>query len=217
MNQERIKIALVDDHNLVRKSLRLLLESYKGVFDIRFEAVDGVDLTEQLFLLNEDELPEIILLDINMPRMDGIDAAIWLKKNYPNIKIIILSLSVNNELIIKMVKIGVSAYLSKEIDSDVLIAAIKSVHKSGSYQTAEVYNALLQRIKNEDNNVYISPNEKSFISHLASDLTYAEIAKLMNVSPRTVDGYRENLFHKTKTSSRMGLVIYAIKNKLIEI
>src|SRR6187431_2447829 len=196
----KISIGIVDDHQLFLKSLSLMLKSFK-VYDVVAEAVNGKELQEKI--LQSDVIPSIMLIDVNMPVMNGIETAKWLHTNYPQIKLVALSMNDNDAIIIDMIKAGCCAYLLKETHPDELERALQEIHSKG-YYNADASNINFRRLlQSEKDSLNISEKEKLFLQHACSDLTYKEIAALMFLSERTIDGYRESLFGKLKVQSRV--------------
>lgn len=213
MLKEKIKIALVDDHSLFRSGLASLLSEFEEL-EIVFEATNGADL--QLKLKKHEDI-QLILMDINMPIMDGYAATKWVKEQYPTIYILALSMFDDEKSIINMIKSGANGYLLKESKSTEVLIAIKAMIERGIYINELVSGRLFVSVKNENPRHVLTEKELAFLQHCSTELTYKEIAGLMNVSPRTVDNYRESLFAKLNLKSRTGLVVYGIKNNLIKI
>ncbi|WP_029287598.1 response regulator transcription factor [Pedobacter sp. R20-19] len=208
-----ISIAIVDDHTLFRSGLASLLDEFDEI-KVLFEGINGLDLQNKI--KNHPDL-QLILMDINMPVMDGYAATKWVKENYPNINILALSMLEDEKAIIGMLKAGAGGYMLKESTPIDLLNAIKAITEKGFYVNDLVSGRLLVALKDGDAKPIFSARELTFLQHCSSELTYREIADLMNVSPRTVDNYRESLFAKLNIKSRTGLVVYAIKNNLIKI
>lgn len=211
--EEQIKIAIVDDHTLFRNGLSALLKEFEGI-QIVFEANNGIHMQE---MLKKHDLPDVILMDINMPMMDGYATTKWLKENYPQLKVLALSMFEDDKAVIGMIKNGACGYVLKESKPSEVMAAILSIYKKGSYINELVSGKLIHSIANHIADTHFSKNELEFLKLCCSELTYKEIADLMFVSPRTVDNYREALFSKLNIKSRTGLVLYAIKNGLIKL
>lgn len=209
--EEKIKIAIVDDHTLFRNGLSILLKEF-DVIELVFEANNGLHLQE---MLGKHPLPDVILMDINMPQMDGYQATKWLKENHPQLKVLALSMFEEDKAVIGMIKNGASGYILKESKPSEVLAAIISIVKKGSYINELVSGKLIHSMANPLADTRFSKNELEFLKLCCSELTYKEIADLMFVSPRTVDNYREALFSKLNIKSRTGLVLYAIKNGLV--
>ncbi|RZL45832.1 MAG: response regulator transcription factor [Pedobacter sp.] len=209
----RFQIALVDDHTLFRSGLASLLNEFEEV-EIVFEATNGVDL--QTKILKHTDV-QLILMDINMPVMDGFTTTKWMKENYPQVYILALSMFEDEKSIINMIKAGANGYMLKESKSSELLIAIKTMIEKGFYINELVSGRLIASVKNDTPKNILTEKELTFLQHCSTELTYKEIAGLMNISPRTVDNYRESLFAKLNLKSRTGLVVYGIKNDLIKI
>ncbi|MFW0718142.1 response regulator [Pedobacter sp. N23S346] len=213
MPAQSISIAIVDDHTLFRSGLASLLDEFDEI-EVVFEGIHGLDLQQKI--KNHPDV-QLILMDISMPVMDGFAATKWTKDNYPDVKILALSMLEDEKAIIGMLKAGAGGYMLKESTPIDLLIAIKAIVEKGFYVNDLVSGRLLVALKDGDTKPVFSARELTFLQHCSSELTYREIADLMNVSPRTVDNYRESLFAKLNIKSRTGLVVYAIKNKLITI
>jgi DNA-binding NarL/FixJ family response regulator len=215
---------LVDDHKLFRKGLISLIEMVCGNCVILFEADNGLDLQQKLNRQNE---PDILLMDINMPLMDGFATVEWLNENFPLVKILVVSMVEKEASIVRMLKLGVKGYLSKDVEPAVLGEALNAIMNKGFYYTDFITGKLVHALNhNSDNDKdkkksdtmrLMNEREKEFLLLACSELTYNEIAAKMFVSPKTVDGYRNALFEKFNVKSRVGLVLFAIKNGLVEI
>lgn len=210
---ETIPIALVDDHRLFRSGISSLINDFKK-YSIIFEAGDGLEMIEKL---NFHSNPKIVLLDINMPRMDGAASANWLRTNRPDIGIIVLSMVGDAEQVLAMVKLGVKGYLLKDSEPHEVQEALEKVALGEVYYPEFVTRHLINNINAQPHLIKLNQRELEFLKYAGTELTYKEIADAMNVSARTVDGYRDQLFEKLQIKSRVGLVLYAIKNKLIDL
>ncbi len=212
-------IVLTDDHVLLRNGLASLVKSLGH--NVLFEANNGKDFIAKL---NPEKIPDIILLDINMPEMDGYETASWLKENHPEIKVLALTMYDNENAIIRMLNCGAKGYILKDSDPDELELAIDSMMAKGHYYTEMVNNKLLIALgkqEEEKNELKILLNlndkEKHFLELCCTELTYKEIAEKMFISHRTVDNYRDVLFEKLHLKTRVGLVMFAIKNGIVTI
>ena len=192
--QKKTQIVLVDDHVLLRTGLSALVGSFHNC-SVLFEANNGKDFIEKL---NPDMPPDIVLMDINMPEMDGYETAAWLKNNYPLVKVVALSMYDNENSIIRMFRAGVKGYILKDPDPSELEAAINSVITKGYYYTELVTGRLIHSINvldEEDNNVknlvQLNDREIQFLKLVCSELTYKEIADKMVLSPRTIDAMNQ--------------------------
>ncbi len=211
-------VVLVDDHVLLRNGLASLIESF-GNYKVLFEANNGKAFIEKL---NPKALPELVLMDINMPEMDGYETCLWLKNNYPDIKVLALSMYDNENAVIRMFKAGAKGYILKDCEPAELRAALKAVITKGFYYSEMVTGKLIHTINTLDENnsqakniIKLNDREITFLKLACTELTYKEIADKMFVSPRTIDGYRDDLFEKLNIKTRVGLVMYAIKNGII--
>jgi len=217
--QTNSTIALADDHVLLRNGLADLLT--KQGYNVLFQANNGEEFLDKL-KINPD--PDIVLLDINMPQKDGYDTALWLKRNKPDIKILALSMYDDENAIIRMLKNGAKGYILKDAEPAELKAAIESVLTKGFHFSEMVTGKLIHSINTideEDNETKstlgLNEREITFLKLAATELTYKEIAEQMHLSPRTIDGYRDALFEKLDIKSRVGLVLFAIKNGIVTI
>ncbi len=211
--EEPIRIALVDDHRLFRSGIASLVENFDS-YTIIFEAGDGEEMMRKL---NVKIKPNIILLDINMPKMNGISSARWLRDNHPEINIIVLSMFEDAEKVLTMVRMGVKGYLLKDAEPNEFEEALHRVSQNEVYYPEFVTRHLVDSINIDFNIAKLNSREIEFLKLAATELTYKEIADHMCISSRTVDGYRDQLFEKLNLKSRIGLVLYAIKHKLIDL
>jgi DNA-binding NarL/FixJ family response regulator len=213
---KKITVGIVDDERLFAKSLGVLINSF-GSFDVVIEALDGKEVLKKLEVVSV--VPEIILLDVRMRGMNGPEAASAISSLYPQIKLVALTQKDDDFTIISMFKGGCCAYLLKDIHPDELERALKEVKVKGFYN-ADVININFRRLftqEKKQNEFKISDRELSFLKLACSDLTYKQIASQMNLAERTIDGYRESLFHKLNVQSRVGLVLEAMKRELVKL
>ncbi len=213
-----IKIALVDDHVILRKSLAVLIGMLDD-FEVVLEAGNGKEFIDQIDQLDEDNLPDIALMDITMPVMGGVETAKWLKQNKYKIKVIALSMIKNELIIIRMLKNGARGYILKDCEPEELRTALLDVYRKGYYFNEFVTPKLRTEAEEEKTVIkqMINERELDFLRHICSEKSYKEIADDMATSPRTVDGYRDSLFHKLNVNTRVGLVLYALKNDLVQL
>ncbi len=210
-------LVLVDDHVLLRNGLAGLVKNLGHT--VLFEASNGDDFIEKL---KPRSLPQIVLMDINMPEKDGYETTQWLKANHPEVKVLALSMYDSESAIIRMLKSGAKGYILKDSDPAELQAAIEALTDKGYYYSELVSGKLINAINKMDedgitNVIKLNERETTFLKYTCTELTYKDIADKMFVSPRTVDGYRDTLFEKLHVKTRVGLVIYAIKNGIVDI
>lgn len=210
----KIPVGIADDHQLFLKSLSLMLKSFKS-YEVVMEALNGKEVQEKIGLC--PITPSIMLIDVNMTVMNGIETAKWLSTHYPNTKLVALSMNDNDSIIIEMIKAGCCAYLLKETHPDELEKALQEIHVKG-YYNADASNINFRRLlQTERETVSVTEKEKQFLQYACSDMTYKEIANAMFLSERTIDGYRESLFGKLKVQSRVGLAMEAIRRGLVSL
>lgn len=218
--QQKIKVALADDHILLRKGLAGVVDSF-GDYVVLFEADNGQHFTQQIKKYGE---PDIVLMDINMPEMDGYATAQWIKQHYPLVNVIALSMYDNENAIIRMFKAGAKGYILKDSEPPELKIALDSVHQKGYYYSELVTGRLIHSINKMDDDKSeiktlndLNDREIEFLKHACTEMTYKDIAEKMHLSPRTIDGYRDALFEKLDIKTRVGLVMYAIKNGIVSV
>lgn len=213
----KIKVGVTDDQQLFLKSLCTLINTFPS-FEVVVDALNGEDLLQKLATLKV--LPDIILLDVNMPVMEGPEAAQRVAEKYPLIRTAALSVKDDDMTVISMIKGGCCAYLLKDIHPNELEKALLEIQEKGFYN-GDAFNINYRRLIVAQQQVKTGPNitdkEKKFLQLACSDLTYKQIASKMNVSERTIDGYREVLFEKLNVQSRVGMVMEAIRKNYISI
>lgn len=218
MMQQTIQIAVADDHKLFRKGLIRLLESLGSHYKIIIEACDGKDFSEQL--LASSVIPDIAILDINMPNKNGFETVQWLNNTYPNVKVLIISMIEREESIVRLLKMGVKGYLSKDVEPEDLEEAINSILHKGFYYTDFITGKLMHNLIYGDTKseyVLLTEKEIELLQLLSTDLTYKEIAQSLDTTVKTIDYQRDALCKKLNVVSRLGLAIYAIKNNIITV
>jgi DNA-binding NarL/FixJ family response regulator len=212
---EKIQIIIADDHQLFRNGLKILLNSFPD-----FEVTGDVSNGEE-FLKVVNTIPaDIVLMDINMPEMDGIEATRKGLKLCPDLKIIALSMYGEEEYYYKMVDAGAKGFLLKDSDISEVKEAILTVSKGGSYFSQELLYHVIQKIKHrehESKTANLSKREKEILSKICEGFSNQEIADALFISKRTVDKHRANLLGKTNSKNTASLILFAIRNKLIEI
>jgi DNA-binding NarL/FixJ family response regulator len=212
----KIKIGIADDQQLFLMSLGTLINTFDDFFTVT-EALNGEELLKKLLL--EENLPDIILLDVNMPVMDGVHAAVEIAAKYPAIRLVALSMKDDDTTIISMLKAGCCAYLLKDIHPDELARALGEINSKGYYNadTANInYRRLILHEQKKETNK-LTAKEMIFLKHSCTELTYKQIAAEMHLSERTIDGYRESVFEKLNVQSRVGMAMEAIRKGLVTI
>ncbi len=218
----KIRIAITDDQNLFREGLANLLNTNAG-YELVAQAENGRALLDQLAKL--DTLPDIALIDMNMPEMNGVELNAVLRKEYPSIKVIVLSVHGEERYMSKMIEAGACGYLKKNCETAELFATIDNTHQLGFYFNLDTLNAMRnaakyrkQGLKNL-NSIPISLTEREImiLQMICDEMTNAEISEKLFISSRTVDGHRNNLLIKTGCKNTAGLVIFAIKYGIYEV
>ena len=207
-----ITVALVDDHVLLRNSLARIISNFPG-YSVLFQADNGQHFIDQI---SKKTTPDIVLLDISMPVMDGFETAAWIKKNLPDTKMLILSMMDNDTSIIRMINLGVSGFILKDSKPAILQEAFDCIIDKGFYTNDLVSKSMLHFVNNStkttaNKRMQLNEKEMEFIKHACTEKTYKEIAVEMDTSPRNIDMYRDQVFEKLDIKSRVGLVLYAIK------
>lgn len=223
----RIKVGIADDHTLFRKGVIKLLdkERYELIFDVQ----DGQSVISELSK-KDSILPDIVIMDIEMPNMNGYETVAWLRDKFPDIKILVVSMLDREETILKMLKLGVRGYLSKDMEPEDLHAALVSIYNRNYYYTDFITNKLIHAIQQNENAKHdpnyflnheawdsLNSRQKEFVRHACTEMIYDEIADKMCVSPKTIDGYRDVVFERFNVKSRVALILYAIRNNLVSI
>lgn len=211
-------IAIVDDHTLIANALAGLVNKMTD-FEVAFIAEDGLQLIEKL---TNGTLPDAILLDINMPNMDGFETASWLQQNYPQIPFLGLSMHSEEESIVKLISKGARGYLLKESSPLELQTALSHLLTNGYYYSQLTTNALVNIVKNPmkkdtsnpiDN--LLTEKEYQFVKWCMTELKYAEIASEMAVGTRTLENYRDSVCEKLQVKSRVGIVIECLRRGIL--
>ena len=213
---KKIRLAIADDHALFRKSLIHFLGQESG-FEILFEAGDGSDLLDRLELTQ----PDIILMDINMPRMNGFEATELIRKKHPAIRIIAISMHEEESYILRMLELGAKAYILKSMPPGEVTRAIFSVSRNNYYFNDVVSATLLQRLINREGMVrekgaaMLSGREMQVLRLIRQQFTTFEIAEQLRLSSRTVESYRKSLITKTGARNIVGVIVYAFKEGIL--
>lgn len=216
MKTKTYSVAIVDDHQLFANILETLINTFEN-FHVLYYAKTGADFINKL--KDENNIPDVVLMDINMPGMSGIDTMTVVNEKYPSVKAIALTMETDDETIVRMLQAGARGYLSKDIDPEMLKTSLREVAEKGFYYSERTREVLFSSIYNKKDStpVVLKEREIEFLKQVCTEKTYKEIASEMFLSPKTIDGYREALFEKLSIKSRVGLAIYAIKNKFYNV
>lgn len=214
----KIKIAIADDYKIFREGLKVGFSADEGV-EVIMEADNGEDLLK----LMESSTPDVILMDLKMPIMDGMEATKAVRKKYPAVKILVVSMYEDDKFIIHLMETGANGYLLKNAEPDEILRSIYAVHENGYYFNDLVNKALLKKliIKNNfkpsfNQNVELSEREMEVLKLICEEKTAAEIAKEIFLSPRSVEGIRQRLIEKVGVRNSAGLVMFAVKNGIVD-
>lgn len=217
----KIKIILADDEQLFRKGILFLLEREPNL-EILFEAENGQELIDKI---DSENLPDVILMDLKMPVLNGVETTKIIHKKYPDIKIIALTSYDGKSFITNMIDVGASSYLLKNTNPKTVVHTINEVFSKGFYYDDKVMKTIHEnllsssgkKVKSDLDKKLLSKREREVLELICAQCTTSEIAEKLFISPRTVDGHRNNLLLKTGSKNVAGLVIYGIQKKLIEL
>ncbi|WP_255571134.1 response regulator transcription factor [Halomarinibacterium sedimenti] len=208
----KYSVVVVDDHNLLSQAIGGLVEGFEE-FSVLYTCKNGQELLDKIN--DTKKIPDIVLMDVNMPILNGIETTQQLYKDYPDIKVLALSIEEDEKTILKMLRAGAKGYLMKDVKKSELEKALLEVMEKGFYHTNTVTKVLVDSLSDsEENKIVFKEREMIFIKYACTEMTYREIAEKMFLSTKTVEGYRDAVFEKLKLRNRTGLVIYAIKNKI---
>jgi DNA-binding NarL/FixJ family response regulator len=204
-------IAIVDDHTLIAQALKGIISNFKN-FEVVFECENGKELIQKIKTLND--YPDIVMLDISMPEMNGFETALWLNENHPEIRIMALSMQNDEQSVIKMIRNGAKSYLLKNTHPRDLEIALNKLVEEGYYYPEWASKIIFANINGTASSSIskLTEREKEFLKYTITEMNYKEIAELMCCSPRTIESYRDNLFEKLGLKTRVGLAVYAMKN-----
>lgn len=214
-----IKTAIVDDHKLFREGIHFLIEQMDDI-ELVFEASNGKELLSKL----ETTETDVLLLDLDMPDMDGIDALKILRPQYPDLGVIILTTYSDSKMIAYLMELGANGYLLKDTDPETLQRAIESVHREGYFFTKNVSQAMLTGLKGQarkkptlKNNISLTAREVEVLELICQEYTAKEIADKLFISPRTAEGHRRHLIEKLGVKNTAGLIVKAIKEGIVNV
>jgi DNA-binding NarL/FixJ family response regulator len=218
MTAQQIKVSIADDHKIFRDGIKMALKD-RDYLKILWEAEDGKDLMHKLKL----KQPDVLLMDIRMPELDGINAISLIRKEFDDIKIIVLTMYDEQEMITKMMEMGANAYLTKTTDAEEIYQAILTCMNDDFYFNDLVNKAVLLKLQHKrtvrqfyPNPVKFSDKELRILRCIAEDKTTEEISKEVFLSPRTIETIRQNMKQKVGAKTIAGLVMYAMRNKLLD-
>jgi len=209
---KNIPIIIVDDHILFSQALKGLVNKFEG-YQVIAQLKNGQELID--YFVEKKESPAIILMDVNMPIINGVDATKWITEFHPKVKVLALTMIDDESVIINMICAGASGFLLKDIHPNTLLEALNKVITDGVYYTDRVTKALINATTHKS--IELKERELIFLKYACSDMSYQQIADKMCLSYKTIDGYRESIFDKFNVSSRIGMVLYALKEKMVEI
>lgn len=216
--KKKIHIGIVDDHLVLRQGLRLLLKEYEHL-NVILDAGNGKELLDAL----RTSMPDVILLDIEMPVMNGKEALDKLTEKYPRLKVIMMSTHFNDSYIIEFIKNGACGFISKNSDIEKIVDAIQSVHELGYYYDHRVSAVMARAIRSIPAAPGLVPDteltkrEIQIIKMICHKKTNNDIARQLNLSVRTIEGHRYNISKKTNTSNTLELIEYVVQNNLLAI
>ena len=207
--QPQIQVAYAEDHDVIREGIVRMLNSDPGV-SVTIESADGAELLDKLNRCRY--LPDVCILDIEMPIMNGFDATLEIKKRWPHMLVMAFTTFENELYLIRMIQNGANGFLSKNCTRETLLHAIYTIHRTGTYYSDRFSKSFIDAIESNQISIpHLSYREEQVLQLSCTDMSYTEMAKEMSVSARSVEGFRDNLFKKLKLKSRAGLVKYAIK------
>lgn len=209
-------IVIIDDHILIAQALSSIISNFLQ-FEVLYTCENGLDFQEKV---KTKPVPDIVLLDISMPIMDGFETAKWIKDTYPNILIMALSMQEDEQSLIKMIKNGSKGYMLKNVHPLELENALNDLVKNGQFfpewAASKVFTSIRENTIDARSKLNVSDREKEFLKYTVTEMTYKEISEKMFCSPRTIENYRDSLFEKLELKTRVGLAVFALKNGYAE-
>lgn len=217
-----VEVVMIDDHVMMRQCLASVVNSFPG-FKVIHQANNGKEFIQWL---DPNKLPDLVLTDINMPYMNGHETALWISTHYPQLKFIAITMQNDERSIIRMLSNGARGYVLKDAEIIDLKQALEDVVHKGIYINTVLYKHIVGTIQHQNNMEneteqsvlnQLTDREIEFLKWVCTEKSYKEIAAEMFLSPRTIDGYRDSLFEKLKVASRIGLVLFAIRNEIAKV
>ncbi len=209
-------IVVIDDHILIAQALSNIISNFLQ-FEVLYTCENGLDFQEKI---KTKPVPDIVLLDISMPVMDGFETAKWIKDTYPDILIMALSMQEDEQSLIKMIKDGSKGYMLKNVHPLELENGLNSLVKNGQFfpewAASKVFTSIRENTIDASSKLNLSDREKEFLKYTVTEMTYKEISEKMFCSPRTIENYRNSLFEKLELKTRVGLAVFALKNGYAE-
>lgn len=206
----KYSVVVVDDHFLLSQAIGGLVQEFEN-FDVLYLCKNGQELLDKF--KDPINIPDLVLMDIKMPILNGIETTEHLKINYPNVKVLALSIEEDEYTILKMLRAGAKGYLMKDIKKDILEEALLEVMKLGQYYTDDVSQILLESFKNTVE-TEVKDKELEFIKLACTDMSYKEMGAAMCCSYKTIEGYRDSVYKKLGLKNRIGLMLFAINNNM---
>ncbi|WP_299214498.1 response regulator transcription factor [uncultured Dokdonia sp.] len=205
-------IVIIDDHILIAQALQSIISNFLQ-FEVLYTCENGLDFQEKL---KTKKVPDVVLLDISMPIMDGFETAKWIRDTHPDILIMTLSMQEDEQSLIKMIKNGSKGYMLKNVHPLELENALDSLVKNGQFfpewAASKVFTSIREDTIDVSSKLNLSDREKEFLKYTVTEMNYREISEKMFCSPRTIENYRDSLFEKLELKTRVGLAVYALKN-----
>jgi DNA-binding NarL/FixJ family response regulator len=209
---KKILVAFADDHTTVRKTVAAFLTGLGGI-EVIIQAANGKELIDAIEA--SERKPDVVVVDINMPVMNGFETVLRLKERWEHIRILVLTTFMDELYVCKMIRYGANGYLSKDCDPEEIKRALVAICEQGMYYSDFFVEKMAVVVKDKKKEPRITERELQFMKHCISDLTYFQIASLMKTTQKSVEGYRDSLFRKLGINSRVGLAIFAIKSGLV--
>ncbi|MEP0264762.1 response regulator transcription factor [Dokdonia sp.] len=205
-------IVIIDDHILIAQALRSIISNFLQ-FEVLYTCENGLDFQEKL---KTKKVPDVVLLDISMPIMDGFETAKWIRDMHPDVLIMTLSMQEDEQSLIKMIKNGSKGYMLKNVHPLELENALNGLVKNGQFfpewAASKVFTSIREDTIDACSKLNLSDREKEFLKYTVTEMTYKEISEKMFCSPRTIENYRDSLFEKLELKTRVGLAVFALKN-----